>query len=117
WNLVCEYKKTRNPEQLEEALENPRLQMKLIFQWYFAHSNEVTLKGDVTERDNFQIHCGPAMGAFNHWVKGTDLEDWRNRRVAEITEILMNKAGEHLQRRLLPFAANKDKGSSTNKVE
>jgi polyketide synthase PksN len=117
WNLVCEYKKTRNPEQLEEALENPRLQMKLIFQWYFAHSNEVTLKGDVTERDNFQIHCGPAMGAFNHWVKGTDLEDWRNRRVAEITELLMNKAGEHLQRRLLPFAANKDKGSSTNKVE
>jgi trans-AT polyketide synthase/acyltransferase/oxidoreductase domain-containing protein len=48
---------------------------------------------------DYQIHCGPAMGAFNQWVKGTDLEDWRNRHVDEIAERLMRAAAQFLEGR------------------
>nr|WP_255517877.1 PfaD family polyunsaturated fatty acid/polyketide biosynthesis protein [Thermoactinomyces sp. CICC 10523] len=99
WDLVCEYKKKKNPQHLVEAEENPRFKMALIFKWYFAYCNRATLNGDETERDNFQIFCGPAMGAFNEWVKGTPYEHWKNRRVAEIAALLMNRACEHIQSR------------------
>ncbi|HET8842317.1 MAG TPA: SDR family NAD(P)-dependent oxidoreductase, partial [Ktedonobacteraceae bacterium] len=97
WGLVCQYKSQRNPEQLIEAQENPRLKMALIFKWYFAHCSQITRAGEVAEADNFQIFCGPAMGAFNQWVKGTRYEAWRNRHVQEIAEILMRGACTYAQ--------------------
>jgi trans-AT polyketide synthase/acyltransferase/oxidoreductase domain-containing protein len=39
------------------------------------------------------------MGAFNQWIKGTDLEDWRNRHVDEIAVRLMRAAAEFLDDR------------------
>ncbi|MEL0231388.1 MAG: 2-nitropropane dioxygenase, partial [Deltaproteobacteria bacterium] len=36
--------------------------------------------------------CGPAMGAFNAWVKGSFLEEPSNRRVVDIAENLMQGA-------------------------
>ncbi|MET3210645.1 UNVERIFIED_CONTAM: PfaD family protein [Paenibacillus sp. PvR008] len=99
WDLVCAYKRAKHPEQLEEAAENPRFKMGLIFKWYFAHSAQATLRGDEQERDNFQIFCGPAMGAFNRWVQGTPYESWQQRHVNTVTELLMRKACEHLESR------------------
>lgn len=107
WGLVCQYKSQRNPEQIAEANENPRLKMALIFKWYFAHCGQVTRDGDIAEADNFQIFCGPAMGAFNQWVKGTRYEDWKNRHVHEIAELLMHEACVYAQtKRLLPIEGN-----------
>ncbi|PYV42946.1 MAG: hypothetical protein DMG06_12350 [Acidobacteria bacterium] len=34
---------------------------------------------------------GPALGAFNQWVKGTELESWRPRHVDQIAEKLMKE--------------------------
>jgi trans-AT polyketide synthase/acyltransferase/oxidoreductase domain-containing protein len=31
-------------------------------------------RGDETRRMDYQIWCGPAMGAFNDWVRGSFLE-------------------------------------------
>jgi hypothetical protein len=39
------------------------------------------------------------LGAFNQWVKGTPLEDWRNRHVDEIGEKLLKETAELLQQR------------------
>jgi hypothetical protein len=33
---------------------------------------------------DYQIWCGPAMGAFNDWVRGSYLESPQNRRVVEV---------------------------------
>jgi trans-AT polyketide synthase/acyltransferase/oxidoreductase domain-containing protein len=55
--------------------------MALIFRWYFGYSTQLALSGDSKRRVDYQIHCGPALGAFNQWVKGTELENWRNRHV------------------------------------
>ena len=45
------------------------------------------------------------MGAFNQWVKGTDLEPWRNRRVAVIAERLMHATAVMLSDRFAHFTA------------
>ncbi|MBY9087709.1 PfaD family polyunsaturated fatty acid/polyketide biosynthesis protein, partial [Paenibacillus sp. HN-1] len=97
WAEVYEYKNGKNPEQIKEAEENPRYKMALIFKWYFAHCNQVTRNGDESEQDNFLIPCGPAMGAFNQWVKGTRHEHWQNRHVDEIAELLMMKACDYIR--------------------
>jgi len=39
------------------------------------------------------------MGAFNQWVKGTALENWRNRHVDEIAEKLMQETAALLNQR------------------
>ncbi|WP_054749697.1 beta-ketoacyl synthase N-terminal-like domain-containing protein [Ruminiclostridium josui] len=95
-DLVYEYKSKKNPEQLKEAEENPRFKMALIFKWYFSHCSRSTLNGDLTEKDNFVIYCGPAQGAFNQWVKGTRYEHWKNRHVDEIAGLLMHNACKKL---------------------
>ena len=41
---------------------------------------------------DYQIWCGPAMGAFNAWARGTYLESPENRRVADIARVLMWEA-------------------------
>jgi trans-AT polyketide synthase/acyltransferase/oxidoreductase domain-containing protein len=66
--------------------------MALIFRWYFGYSTRLALNGDKDSRVDYQVHCGPALGAFNQWVKGTALEDWRMRNVDEIGRKLMTEA-------------------------
>lgn len=72
--------------------ENPKKKMALVFRWYFSHTNRLAREGIDQQISDYQIHCGPAMGAFNQWVKGGELENWQNRHVDEIAEILMVEA-------------------------
>ena len=72
--------------------------MALIFRWYFIYSGRLTRDGS-EPRVDYQVHTGPALGAFNQWVKGTELEDWRNRRVDDMAERLMEGAAELLNKR------------------
>ena len=87
------------PETIERAERDPKHKMALIFRWYFVHSSRLARAGDPNEKVDYQIHCGPALGAFNQWVKGTLLENWRDRHVDEIAEHLMAGAAEILQKR------------------
>lgn len=98
WRQVKEYKTMKNPDQLREAEENPRLKMALIFKWYFNHCTKVTLQADLSEKDNFSIYSGPSLGALNQWAKGTRYEHWSNRKVAELAELLMTEACAHISR-------------------
>lgn len=84
------------PEQIDEAERNPKRKMALVFKWYFAHTGRAAIEGIPEERVNYQIHCGPAMGAFNQFFRGTELEDWRNRHVDVIAERLMEGAADVL---------------------
>ncbi|MCE7871508.1 hypothetical protein DYH09_14165 [bacterium CPR1] len=38
---------------------------------------------------DYQIWCGPAMGAFNEWTAGTFLADLAERKVATVANNLM----------------------------
>ncbi|RNI07000.1 [acyl-carrier-protein] S-malonyltransferase [Micromonospora aurantiaca] len=96
------YRDTGRAAEVERA--GPRRRMALAFKWYFAHATEVALRGDTTERANFQVHTGPAMGAFNRYVRGTELADWRLRHVDVIAELLMRGAADVLRRHCPPVA-------------
>ena len=41
---------------------------------------------------DYQIWCGPAMGAFNDWARGSYLEAPDNRHVAEVAWQVLNGA-------------------------
>ncbi len=86
--------------EIEKAEKNPKHKMALIFRWYFGYSTQLALSGDSKRRVDYQIHCGPALGAFNQWVKGTELENWRNRHVDVIARKLMTSTAELFKRRL-----------------
>ncbi len=87
------------PDEVERAERDPKHRMALAFRSYFARTNRLATAGDEAERANFQIHCGPAIGAFNRFVAGTPLQDWRARHVDLIAERLMVGAAHVLRER------------------
>lgn len=96
------------PEVIERAERNPKQKMALIFRWYFVHTNRLALRGDPEGKVDYQIHCGPALGSFNQWVKGTPRESWRHRHVDEIAELLMKGAAGILEERFQRFSRADD---------
>jgi trans-AT polyketide synthase/acyltransferase/oxidoreductase domain-containing protein len=82
----------RRPAEIERAERNPKHKMALIFKWYFARTTRLAVEGDVGQAADFQVHCGPAMGAFNRFARGTDLESWRARHVDVMADRLMRGA-------------------------
>lgn len=90
----------RNPGEIERAERNPKHKMALVFRWYLFHSMQLALQGVEAQKVDYQIHCGPALGAFNEWVKGTQLENWHNRHVDGIAEKLMQETAALLNDRL-----------------
>jgi len=100
WSETRDYLAERHPEELERAQRDPRRRMALVFRWYFRRSSRAALDGDPGGRVDYQIHCGPALGAFNRWALGTELERWRDRHVDVVAERLMTAAADCLRDRL-----------------
>jgi trans-AT polyketide synthase, acyltransferase and oxidoreductase domains len=96
WRDVVAYFSARDPGQIERAERDPRHRMALVFRWYLAESRRLAVAGEADRRVDFQVHCGPALGAFNQWVAGTGLERWSDRHVDHIAERLMTAAADHL---------------------
>ena len=63
--------------------------MALIFRWYLGLSSRWSNHGEAGRETDYQIWCGPAMGAFNDWARGSYLEAPENRRVVEVAWHLM----------------------------
>ena len=103
WAEIRKYYIDSGRTNIEELGSNPKKKMAMVFRWYFAHTTRLALSGDVTEKVDFQIQCGPAIGSFNRWVKGTALESWRNRHVAAIGEQIMQGTADLLSYRLSSF--------------
>jgi trans-AT polyketide synthase/acyltransferase/oxidoreductase domain-containing protein len=104
------YRETRDhyerefPAEIERAERNPKAKMALIFRWYFVHTMRLALEGSRDRHVDYQVHTGPALGAFNQWVKGTPMEDWRNRHVDTIAAHLMQGCADYIGERLRRFA-------------
>lgn len=100
-----EVKSFYSPLEIEKAERNSKHKMALIFKWYFGYSTRIALDGTPNCRVDYQVHCGPALGAFNQWVKGTPLEDWRNRHVNEIAIKIMDETAKLLNNRFYKMMA------------
>lgn len=92
WEETASYLSQKNPEKLRQAAKNPKLKMALICRWYLGLSSRWSNAGEKDRQVDYQIWCGPAMGSFNDWVRGTYLEPLNNRRVVDIAEQIMTGA-------------------------
>lgn len=93
WADTVSFFESRDPQQLQQALNNPHHKMALIFRWYLGLSSRWSARGESGREMDYQIWCGPSMGAFNEWVQGSYLADMDNRRVADVArQILLGAA-------------------------
>jgi trans-AT polyketide synthase/acyltransferase/oxidoreductase domain-containing protein len=92
WNEVRAYFEERDPAELARARQDGHHQMALIFRWYLGLASRWAINGDLQRRPDYQIWCGPAMGAFNAWVKGSFLEPAENRSVVQMALNLLEGA-------------------------
>ncbi|MEC4887965.1 MAG: PfaD family polyunsaturated fatty acid/polyketide biosynthesis protein [Scytonema sp. PMC 1070.18] len=84
WEATSAYLSQRNPEKLKKAANNPKVKMASMFRWYLGLSSRWSSSGEKGREVDYQIWCGPAMGGFNDWVRGSYLEQPQNRRVVDI---------------------------------
>ncbi|MBE9234667.1 PfaD family polyunsaturated fatty acid/polyketide biosynthesis protein [Anabaena aphanizomenioides LEGE 00250] len=92
WQETVNYLSQRNPDKLTKAASNPKLKMALIFRWYLGLSSRWSNSGEKGREIDYQIWCGPAMGSFNDWVRGSYLAEPKNRQVVEVAEHIMTGA-------------------------
>jgi PfaD family protein len=92
WQDCISFFQERDPVQIERAEGNPHRKMALIFRWYLGLSSNWANAGTAGRAQDYQIWCGPAMGAFNDWVLGTYLEAYEEREAADVAEHIMQGA-------------------------
>ena len=92
WDECAAYWGERDPNQVERALSDGRHQMALVFRWYLGMSSRWARMGEKSRKKDFQIWCGPSMGAFNDWVAGTSLEPLKARSVVGVADALLKGA-------------------------
>lgn len=92
WADTARFWGKRDPAEVERAERDPKHKMALVFRWYLGKASKWAIDGESGRGLDYQIWCGPAMGAFNTWVKGSFLEDPANREVAQIALNLLEGA-------------------------
>lgn len=92
WASTAAFWQGRDPREIEKAEADPKHKMALVFRSYLGQSSRWAIQGVGDRRSDFQIWCGPAMGAFNQWAKGSFLEDPNNRTVVQVARNLMEGA-------------------------
>ncbi len=92
WADTVKFFTERDPEQIQRAMDNPKRKMALIFRWYLGLSSRWSNVGEKGRELDYQIWCGPAMGAFNAWAKGSYLEAPENRHAVDIAHHIMTGA-------------------------
>jgi len=84
----------RDPRENQKAEQDPKHKMALCFRWYLGQSSRWAITGQEGRRLDYQIWCGPAMGAFNDWAKDSFLEQPENRSVVQIALNLLEGAAQ-----------------------
>jgi trans-AT polyketide synthase/acyltransferase/oxidoreductase domain-containing protein len=97
WRGTREYFLARDPAEVARAEKEPRHRMALVFRWYLGMSSRWANAGEPTRRMDYQVWCGPSMGAFNEWARGSFLEDRLERRVAVVARNLLYGAAVMLR--------------------
>ena len=92
WASTRAFWQGRDPGEIARADADPKHQMALVFRSYLGQSSRWAIAGQPDRRTDFQIWCGPAMGAFNRWAEGTFLEVPEQRTAVQVARNLMEGA-------------------------
>jgi trans-AT polyketide synthase/acyltransferase/oxidoreductase domain-containing protein len=84
WQETRNYFMKRDPAQVERGDRDPKHRIALVFRWYLGQAAHWAKDGEGGREIDYQIWCGPAMGAFNEWVSGSFLEAAGRRRVVTV---------------------------------
>jgi len=85
----CRFFETRDPRELERALREPKHRMALVFRWYLGHmASKWPVVGESRRRLDYQIWCGPAMGAPS--MIGCADHSWRRKRIVPWCRFALN---------------------------
>ena len=101
WEETRDFFLNRDPGQIERAERDPKHKMALVFRWYLGQSSRWANVGEPSRTVDYQIWCGPAMAAFNDWVRGSFLEAPENRRVGSVAMAILHGASVLLRARFL----------------
>jgi PfaD family protein len=101
WRGTRDYFLKRDPAQVERAERDPKHRMALVFRSYLGLSSRWANAGEPSRTMDYQVWCGPAMGAFNEWTRGTFLEKPENRRVVVVAQNLIYGAALQLRQQYL----------------
>ncbi|MGL5098121.1 MAG: PfaD family polyunsaturated fatty acid/polyketide biosynthesis protein, partial [Planctomycetia bacterium] len=92
WNQTRDYFARRDPRQIERAEREPHHKMALVFRWYLGQASRWANVGEPTRTLDYQVWCGPAMGAFNEWTRDSFLARPAERRAAVVARNLLLQA-------------------------
>lgn len=84
WESTRRFFMERDPSQLKRADEDPRHRMALLFRSYLGQASLWAIQGNPDRKVDYQVWCGPAMGAFNAWTKNSFLEEASERRIRTV---------------------------------
>lgn len=98
-DVYNDIRQSYSPADVERAERLPKHRMALVFKRYFKDASRWALSGEVERKVDFQIHCGPALGAFNQWIGESDLASWRNRHADDIALRLLDETAALLNDR------------------
>ncbi len=84
WQDLVKRYENKDPQRLISAQKDPKRKMSMMFRWYLGLSSRWSSSGETGREVDYQIWCGPAMGSFNDWVKGSYLEAPENRSVIDV---------------------------------
>lgn len=89
WEQTRQFFADYDPVQIQRAEKDPKHRMALVFRSYLGRSSRWAINGESRRTKDFQIWCGPSMGAFNEWVADSFLADPCNRRFETVAMNLL----------------------------
>jgi len=84
WEQTKGFFARRDPQQIERAEGDPHHKMALVFRAYLGQSSGWANSGEPSRKVDYQVWCGPAIGGFNEWVRGSFLERPERRDVVTV---------------------------------
>jgi trans-AT polyketide synthase, acyltransferase and oxidoreductase domains len=84
WEQTKAFFQERDPAQIDRARQDPKHKMALVFRSYLGQTSRWAVTGEVSRQIDYQIWCGPAMGAFNAWTRGSFLAEPQHRDIVTV---------------------------------
>jgi PfaD family protein len=89
WRDTHGFFEHRDPRQNTRAQSDPKHRMALVFRSYLGRASGWANAGVADRKVDYQVWCGPAMGAFNQWVGETYLAQPKARKAGVVARNIL----------------------------